>query len=370
MSGLLRSYLWECTMCGIVLLDVCCYIVDVDARAAQEQTPQVSLIISTVCLVFQSCEVLMELLCFGPRSMVFDLAFLLHLSAVLFGFIQMVAGVQLLRPFLEIWRILLLLGSVRRLASASLSPKKAAAVQLVLGFPEFYLQQTVWAMLMVELVYPLVVELQARDFRCDRCPYSVFAAQLLLFELVVAGDGWDSVAGPLIRFYPATSLVFIGSFLCLLFHLINVFVSTFVVMYKSKMEIQQKVLAKIFEDMDQRTGELTLDQLLEGAASCAAFQRLLRVLDMDENDLCQLFNFMSGSNSAVKSAELVKLLSSWQQESATAVRFLNCSIQQSMRLREDFRKLEAKMEGMSGLDSKIEELLAHLRPISPPQPKA
>ena len=272
LSGLLRSYWWEIVMCFIAYCDVLFHILELDARAAGNSSE--FLILMSVCLVFQSCEVLMELLCFGPRSMVFNWTFRLHLSAVLFGFLEMVFGFSIARPIVEVGRIILLLGSIRGLGNASLIPKKAAVVQLCFGFMEVYLQMTAWAMVMVEVVYLPLKESEGTrhdGFEChDHCPTTVFSATLLIFELVVPGE-WG-VAGIIIRLYPGTWSVFIASMLCVLIHLINVLVSAFVVIYKSKgPEIKEKVVANILDDMDQGTGELTLDQLLEGAASFAAF---------------------------------------------------------------------------------------------------
>ena len=62
---------------------------------------------------------------------------------------------------------------------------------------------TMWAMLMVEFIYPIILELyDAGAFiDCEQCleaTKSVMHADLLLFKTVIAGDSWGEIAVPVI----------------------------------------------------------------------------------------------------------------------------------------------------------------------------
>ena len=63
---------------------------------------------------------------------------------------------------------------------------------------------TIWAMMIVEIVHPLVVELSAAGEafeNCEECvksTESVMDANLLLFKTVIAGDSWGEIAVPVL----------------------------------------------------------------------------------------------------------------------------------------------------------------------------
>lgn len=90
---------------------------------------------------------------------------------------------------------------------------------------------TVWAMLIVEWVYPRVQSLHDNEGlfedceQCVRATSSVMNANLLLFKTVIAGDSWGLIAVPVIEHYPATALFFMGSLLTLVFGVLNLIVA-------------------------------------------------------------------------------------------------------------------------------------------------
>ena len=56
---------------------------------------------------------------------------------------------------------------------------------------------TVWALLIVEVINPLMADLDLGE--CDGClqaTSSVMHANLLLFKTVIAGDSWGDIAVP------------------------------------------------------------------------------------------------------------------------------------------------------------------------------
>lgn len=86
-----------------------------------------------------------------------------------------------------------------------------------------FMIMTVWAMLMVELIHPLVKQLYGDGIwsdcgeRCLTATASVMDANLLLFKTVIAGDSWGEIAVPVIQQFPATAIIFMGSLLTLVF---------------------------------------------------------------------------------------------------------------------------------------------------------
>lgn len=91
---------------------------------------------------------------------------------------------------------------------------------------------TVWAMLMVEFIYPLILELSEDGTfgncpQCTRATSSVMSANVLLFKTVIAGDSWGEIAVPVIEKFPWTAIVFMGSLLTLVFGVLNLIVAAF-----------------------------------------------------------------------------------------------------------------------------------------------
>ena len=84
---------------------------------------------------------------------------------------------------------------------------------------------TVWAMIIVEVVHPLVKDLHINCEDCLRSTSSVMEANLLLFRTVIAGDSWGDFAVPVIEAFPATSLIFVGSYLTIVFGVLNLIVA-------------------------------------------------------------------------------------------------------------------------------------------------
>eukprot|EP00438_Fugacium_kawagutii_P034345 Skav216700 [mRNA] locus=scaffold91:344794:345251:+ [translate_table: standard] len=86
-------------------------------------------------------------------------------------------------------------------------------------------------MLMVELVHPVIVEIQRDNgafddcLQCQRAASSVMDANLLLFKTVIAGDSWGTIAVPVIEAYPGTAFIFVGSMLSLVFGVLNLIVA-------------------------------------------------------------------------------------------------------------------------------------------------
>lgn len=64
---------------------------------------------------------------------------------------------------------------------------------------------TIWAMLLVEMVHPLIQELHRTEGMFDDCEHclraasSVMNANLWLFKTVIAGDSWGLIAVPVIE---------------------------------------------------------------------------------------------------------------------------------------------------------------------------
>ena len=95
-----------------------------------------------------------------------------------------------------------------------------------------FMIMTVWAMLIVEWIYPCVESMYENTDAfvdcgeyCLQATSSVMHANLLLFKTVIAGDSWGLIAVPVIQQHPATAIIFMGSLLTLVFGVLNLIVA-------------------------------------------------------------------------------------------------------------------------------------------------
>ena len=86
-----------------------------------------------------------------------------------------------------------------------------------------FMIMTVWALLIVEVINPLMADIEPLQ-ACQECMIattSVMQANLLLFKTVIAGDSWGDIAVPVINAHPASAIIFMGSLLTLVFGVLN-----------------------------------------------------------------------------------------------------------------------------------------------------
>ncbi|CAK9020957.1 unnamed protein product [Durusdinium trenchii] len=351
----------------VVFLDAYCTCRDIDSRAHQQPTPQAFRILSDLCLVLYTVELLLHFFLQG-FSICRDWMIFLDLVIIVCGYIELffsflgdesgVIGISIVRALrlVRIFRLIRLLRKVRTLRELhKLATMMATCAKtLVWSFLLCFLVMTVWSMLMVEMIHPLLTDLELSSCRgqCESAMSSVMNANLLLFKTVIAGDSWGEIAVPVIEQYPATAVIFMGSLLTLVFGVLNLIVAVVVDTFaefrlndvqnlaeEMEDEIAQdrKSLARLFARIDlDGSGQLTLDELIEGAQRDSDFQSRLRVMDIDESDLQMLFEMIDADSSGtIEAAEFIGPLSRWAHDSKTAPRFIKYNMLQTMQIQED-----------------------------------
>jgi len=383
-----RNYTSNC-LALVVLVDAYFTAYDIDARAAGKQTSAFVRTCSDLCLVLYTAELPLIFFVKGKKALK-DMLVLLDIVIITCGYAEWLltslgnlgaSSINILRP-LRLARIIRLMQLLRKTRSLKELQKLVTMLATCLKtlswcFLFLLVIMTVWAMLMVEIVHPRIKDLQDATGifdECDQClraASSVMDANLLLFKTVVAGDSWGLIAVPVIEAYPGTAVIFIGSLLTLVFGVLNlivaVVVDTFAEVRESdvinlaeelehSLKADRKYLQKIFNRLDESgSGELTLQNLMEGARKDAEFQSRLRVMDIDEIDLQLLFEMIDADGSGtIEVGEFIAPLSRWVRDSKTAPRFIKYNLQQTMQTQEELLKLS--QYSFSLLHRKMEEL--------------
>ncbi|CAK9026308.1 Voltage-dependent calcium channel type A subunit alpha-1 (Cacophony protein) [Durusdinium trenchii] len=364
----------------VILIDGICTCRDIDCRAQNLTTPLGFRIVSDICLAIYIGEFLLHF-CLEGCKIFMDWIIVLDFLVILCGILELVVGrimqdaslggISVARA-LRLGRVLRLTRFLRKLRSLRELHKLATmmttcAKTLVWSFLLCFVVMTVWSMLMVEAVNPLMQQLQQESGtftecgqRCQRAmtsaSWSVMDANLLLFQTVIAGDGWGEIAVPLIQSYPQTAIILMGSFMTLVFGVLNLVVAVVVDTFadarqndvqnlaeemEDEVEYDRMSLAKLFARIDaDGSGQVTLDELIEGARKDPIFQSRLRVMDIDESDLQMLFEMIDVDGSgSIEAAEFIGPLSRWAHDSKTAPRFIKYNLMQSMKIQEDMYDL-------------------------------
>eukprot|EP00913_Durusdinium_trenchii_P021482 g20189.t2 len=391
-------------MAFLILVDFVMTVVDIDARAVgpEASAPMWSFVISEaqgLALRRRKWQALQD------KAVLFDL------FTVLCGFVTTAVKVLDAWDWLNTMRILRVVRIMRVARIIRKTPSLRELQKLIsmmstclkaLGWSFVFCFgfMTVWGMLMVEFVHPILKELydkEGYDFGgcqdCRQAASSVMRANLLLFKTVIAGDSWGQIAVPVIERSPATSIVFCGSLLTLVFGVLNMVVAVVVdgfaegrqsdvLNLAQELEFEhtanKKNLGLIFDRLDvKNTGDLTLEDLVKGATTDAEFQSRLRVMDIDANDLEQFFGMIDADNSGsiekepaakgsmrrdpgptpVTPEEFIGPLSRWIHESKTATRFVKYNVDRVLDQQAEL--LKQSQQRFNLIDSQIHDLMQH-----------
>eukprot|EP00438_Fugacium_kawagutii_P030368 Skav223251 [mRNA] locus=scaffold2231:551146:554915:- [translate_table: standard] len=399
---IMRSTKYDVSTGFIILADVGLNWMDIDIRASGQETPSWLEVCATVCLAIYTLEML-AIVGLRGRRVLQDRWFVLDLVIVGSGLLQLflnaigisVDEVALLRVLrvVRIMRLFRLFRKFRFLKERDRNSVLFMALPwlrtLCWSFLFCFVIMTSWAMLAVEMLSPYMSEMSDMGVWQDRnrndCKFcqnslgSVLNANLLIFKTVVAGDSWGDVAVPLIERDPwiATG-IFVGSHLTIVFGVLNLVVAVVVDTFAEQrmrdvttmaMEMDEDAeedlrdLDRMFLQIDANNdGNLTFDELLEGAMKVREFQNRLRVMDIDQNDLQQLFLMLDhDGGGTIDPDEFKKTLSRWAFDSKTTTRFVRYNLQQLMNDHQTAATKIANME--SRLEAAISSTERHVNQV-------
>jgi len=232
------------------------------------------------------------------------------------------------------------------------------------------------------MIYPYVYDERESLFadceQCVRATSTVMHANLLLFKTVIAGDSWGLIAVPVIENNPATAIIFMGSLLTLVFGVLNLIVAVIVDTFaearqrdvlnlaeemEDNVAADQKFLESIFQRIDaDGSGQVTFEELLEGARRDPQFQSRLRVMDIDEADLQQLFEMIDvHGEGEIAPSEFIAPLTRWVHDSKTAPRFIKYNVLRSLHQQEELYALSKNCFDV--LSKQIEDLAADMEKL-------
>ncbi|CAE6914768.1 unnamed protein product [Symbiodinium sp. CCMP2592] len=390
MHRCLTSYCFGAFLLCVVLVDFGCICYDVDCRAVGINTTWPVPLIQDLCILIYTADLCALVFAKGCTALI-DWGRAFDLLAVLCSWANLVLTTSGLHQpvmaslsWLRVFRMFRLAGLLGRKTPGLqglyklVSMMSRAAKELCWSFLFCFVFMTMWAVLFVEFVHPLVQELAVAgywDGQENRAVSSVMNANLHLFKTAVVADAWADLAVPIIESYPSAAAIFIGAQLSLVFGVLNCIVAVVIDAFaetrthdvlviaeemEKDFEKDTKLLQRLFSRMDKGDkGKLTMDELRRGIKEDSEFQSLLQVMDMDQADLEQLFEMfdVDGSGS-IDAAEFMGPLRNWAHDSKAVPRLLKDNLlraleQQEMLYECTSQQFEALREQMNVLTSAV-----------------
>ncbi|CAE7790016.1 unnamed protein product [Symbiodinium sp. CCMP2592] len=340
----------------VVVVDVGLTCIDIDLRAAGVTAPTWAFLACQGCLAFYFLELLANALVYG-RQVLRSFDWWVDISIVFASVTEIIfllaggGNVEEVRYFklLRIARIMRLMRFIRKSPSLrelrKLMMMFASVIRtLAWSFLFCFIATTLWSMVAVELLNPIVQELAEEgawsDCKDCRDAFStVLQSNLTFLKTMLAGDSWGQIALPVIHRQPYTAAIFVGALISVMYGILNLVVAVIV---DAAMEQREKDISTLAADLDYELqedikllgqmfkkvdangdGELSLSELIQGAEEVPEFQNRLRVMDIDAVDLEQLFRMLDeDQGGSISPDEFQIALSRWMRESKTANHFV------------------------------------------------
>lgn len=217
---------------------------------------------------------------------------------------------------------------------------------------------TVWSIFAVELIHPQMADLADEEVwaTCGWC-HSAFSSVMhanLTFFQIISGDGWSTLARPLIEKHPWTAFIFVGVIFTMTFGMLNLVTAVIVdnaaqgrqndVKYLAAEREQQRKamkgsLLKICQDLDQDgSGTVSLEELQTAAYELPQFMHILKVMDVSTDDLDYVFEIMDTDESGDVSYEEFadQLWKMRSQEIQTILMFMRHQVGQIWKTQKQF----------------------------------
>lgn len=174
----------------------------------------------------------------------------------------------------------------------------------------------VWAIVTVELIHPVNVQINYDASRCPRCPKgfeTVYTAAMTLFSQIVAGDAWGDMSLPLLETQPWTSVILFAIMMTISLGVMNLILAVIVEKATQARQdnLEEKVrqkelerernmieLALLCDRMDlDASGTLSVEEMILGYEQEPKMHAVMAECGMEKSDLQTLFNAMDADGS-------------------------------------------------------------------------
>lgn len=314
LAWVMEQFWFDATLGVMILLNLVLVIIETDAAADDEKSPEWTNAVSRLIIVVFAVDITLQIYVgechFWLDGMnIFD--FMVVFTDVVMNLVELIAGPVLSVSILRIVRLLKLarvtkafkiFSELRLLLAGLLGSVKAIFWGTVL----LVLSLTIWAVIAVQFLHPLNKEIAETGIygsceRCGRVYGSVFDAFIVFFQQIVAGDSWGMVTVTVIEKHPTTLFIYGPLFLSVGLAVLNLMLGVVVDVASqargymlgqieeenliSKMELKHK-LTEMCKSLDTKgLGYLDEDELKQGFQDNTEFRESLSGMSITEADL-------------------------------------------------------------------------------------
>ena len=120
-----------------------------------------------------------------------------------------------------------------------------------------FIAMTLWSMISVELIHPIILELaeQGTWNECETCSESfatIMQSNLTFLKTLLAGDSWGQIAVPVMKKQPLTIIIFVGALVSIVYGILNLIVAVIV---DAAVEQREKDITTLAADLDYELEE-------------------------------------------------------------------------------------------------------------------
>eukprot|EP00429_Kryptoperidinium_foliaceum_P029882 CAMPEP_0176134360 /NCGR_PEP_ID=MMETSP0120_2-20121206/68136_1 /TAXON_ID=160619 /ORGANISM="Kryptoperidinium foliaceum, Strain CCMP 1326" /LENGTH=553 /DNA_ID=CAMNT_0017470005 /DNA_START=110 /DNA_END=1771 /DNA_ORIENTATION=- len=323
----LNSGKFDTGLCTVLLTNLVIAILETDATADEDtEVPHWIEIANVVLLVVYVVEILLRLYIYRRLYLrsywnlmdvgVVSMDLVLHLLRGVIGNLPNLSVLRIVRliRLARAFRIIALFPELHTMMTGLAGTVKTVVwgICLLAGFIAFF------ALVAVQLIHPINKTIVYDS--CERCPRayeSVWESYLTFMQQVVAGDSWGTVTLDVIEESPATMMFFLLVLVTINLLVINLILAVVVekateahaeenrevvrqqaLEKEHQMRKAQAELVKLCYHMDEdKSGNLSLDELLHGYDNDEYFANLLKSMDISRDDVRIVFNILDQDSS-------------------------------------------------------------------------
>jgi len=324
---MLASFAFEMALTLVLLFNLIIAILETDAAADDEgAVPTWIFVANVVLLLVYSCEILLRIYAHGRHYRKSWWNWLDVVVVAIDIFLHVIRSAVGNMPNLSIIRTFRLIRLARAFRVSVLFPElntmlkgMGGAVRTVLwGLILLLSFVGLFSIAAVQLIHPINNTIEYDG--CDRCPHAyenVWQAVLTLLQQIVAGDSWGLMTLQIIQAQGWTFFFFLTCLISLNLCVVNLIIAAVVekathvyedenknmirllaIAKQERMREAQQELLKLCYQMDyDKSGTLSLQELLAGFDTDEYFSNLLKSMDMSRDEVAMIFSMFDQDGS-------------------------------------------------------------------------
>jgi len=231
-----------------------------------------------------------------------------------FQFLRLIRALRIARVF----RVLVAVEELYLMLNSLVSMFRS----LIVGFTMLFAMGTLWSVVLVEWIHPIVAEIDFEALGCDRCDRAyggIFDSNLTLWQQLVMGDSWGQLNIPIIEHAPWTSIILCSVPISMVYGLMNQILAIMIqrvqdardddvqltaLLKDKEHEHQKQRMLKLCEDLDEdNSQDISMEELLKAWENNMEFRGMLVSMDLAQADLAIVFRVLDSDHSGAISYE-------------------------------------------------------------------